>query len=346
MNNDTFFLQLNYAKILGSKLERFKVKKEFPFLAAARCSVCGDSATSKTKTRFVIYEKEHSLNCMCFNCGLSTTLINYLKLYHRSLFDEFLFDKLKIARKTNNNPIISTKEFIPEKIQAKSVKLDLPYIADLEDSHLAKKYVSSRKLPVYNFQYTDKFFEFSKQYNETLVCGKIDEPRLIIPFYDRQGNVFAYQGRSFKPNVAQKYITIILNTKIPKIFGLDRLDIKKEILLVEGPLDSLFLPNSLASVNASLTSTADKLVSGININPSDIVIILDNEPRNESVVKQYEKAIRAGYKIVIWPKTLQQKDINAMVLDSINPLSVIRKNTFRGLEAQLQFNTWNKWNKI
>lgn len=342
MNQDTFFLQLNYAKILGSKLERFKVKKEFPFLAVARCPICGDSATNKTKTRFYIYEKEHTLNAMCHNCGLSTTLINFLKLHFKPLFDEFLFDKLKINGK--QTPIIKTKieEFIPQKITPRTVSLDLPYVADLPVEHYAAKYVAQRKLPVYNFQYTDRFFEFSSQYNDALSTNIKDEPRLIIPFYDREGNVFAYQGRSFNSNAAQKYITIIINPKIPKIFGIDRLDIKKEILLVEGPIDSLFLPNCIASVNASLTATANKLVAGININPDSVIVILDNEPRNESVVKQYEKAIRAGYRTVIWPKTIQQKDINAMVLDSINPLAIIKKNTFKGLEAQLNLNNWKK----
>jgi hypothetical protein len=342
MNQDTFFLQLSYAKILGSRLERFKIKKEFPFLANSRCPVCLDSATNKTKTRFYIYEKEHQLNVMCHNCGLSTTLINFLKLHFKPLFDEFVFDKLKINGK--QAPIITKKveEFVPQKIAPRSVVLDLPYVADLPEDHEAVKYVVQRKLPVYNFQYAPRFFEFSKQYNDTLSGNTKDEPRLIIPFYDRSGNVFAYQGRSFNPKSAQKYITIIINPKIPKIFGIDRLDTKKEILLVEGPIDSLFLPNCLASVNASLTATANKLVTGININPNSVVVILDNEPRNESVVKQYDKAIRAGYRTVIWPKTIQQKDINAMVLDGINPLTVIKKNTFRGLEAELQFNSWKK----
>ncbi len=338
MNSDTFFLQLNYAKILGTKLERFKIKKEFPFLAAARCPICNDSAKSQTKTRFNIYEKEHSLNCMCFNCGLSTTLISFLKHHYKQLFDEFLFDKLKISNKSR--PIILQEEFIPEKIKPKSISLDLPYVADLEDSHPAKQYISFRQLPVYNFQYTDKFFEFSKQYNETLICGKTDEPRLIIPFYDRQGNVFAYQGRSFKPNAAQKYITIILNKKIPKIFGIDRLDVTKEILLVEGPLDSLFLPNCLASVNASLSSTADKLVRGININPEQIIIILDNESRSKHICAEYKKAISSGFKIVIWPKKHKEKDINELILSGKDPIKIISENTYTGLAAELQFNSW------
>jgi len=60
------------------------------------------------------------------------------------------------------------------------------------------------------------------------------------------------------------------------------------------------------------------------------------------VVRQYEKAIDAGYRIVIWPKTLQQKDINAMVLDGLNPLSIIKKNTYMGLEAKLLITKWKQ----
>lgn len=341
----TYFLQLNYAKILGTRLERFKIKRESPFLAESRCAVCGDSATDKKKTRFSIYTKNGELNVGCYNCGLSTTLLSYLKTYHRTLFDEYIFDKFKCNRPKHviTTPVESIA--VPEKVPIVSEArlLDLPYVSELPVDHPARVYVLSRQLPDYPFQYTDQFFKFSSQYNEQLSTGKTDECRLVIPFFDPTGRVFAYQGRDLGGRSKNKYITIQLNKKIPKIFGLDRLDVNKEILIVEGPLDSLFLPNALASVNASLVSTANKLLHGINKPQASIVIVLDNEPRNATIVAEYKKAIESGYRIVLWPREVDGiKDINEMVLRGVDPLKVIKKNTYSGLEAQLKFATWKK----
>lgn len=339
--NDPFYLQLNYAKILGSKLEKFKVKRESSFLAAARCPICNEG-TSKTKTRFYIYEKDNSINVRCHNCEISTTLINFLRLHYKPLFDEYVFDKLKIVRGVEK-PTIQKTEFIPSAIIKNKVKLDLPLVSELSIDHPAAVYVTSRKLPDYPFQFAERFFEFSKQYNKELVSGKTDEPRLIIPFFDRQGNVFAYQGRSFNPFAAQKYITIIVNAKHPKIFGLDRIDFTEKIILVEGPIDSLFLPNAIASVNASLTATANKLIAGLNIDPSRLTLVFDNEPRSKHICLEYKKAISFGYKIVIWPKSIKHlKDINDIIIAGLSPINIINKNTFQGLEAQLNFNQWKR----
>lgn len=336
-----YHVQVKYAKLAGSSIERFKVKKHSPFMASGRCPVCGDSAKSKTKTRFVIYEKNKDLNVTCFNCGLSTTLFGFLKSNNRPLFDEWIFETYKSNKKIETDTL---EDFVPEKIEPIILKkeLDLEMVADLPIDHPAVEYVQSRRLPDYPFQFTPKFLEFSKQYKNELEPGNRDGPRLIIPFFDRKGNIYAYQGRDLTGQSKLKYITISIDKKMPKIFGLDRVDIKKPILLVEGPLDSLFLPNCLASVNANLSATAKRLVTGLNLEPTNLTLVLDNEPRNKTILDQYEKAIANGFRIVIWPKTVTQKDVNDMVLAGLDPLNIIMKNTYSGLLAKLQLNSWRK----
>lgn len=339
--NDDYFLQVSYAKILGSRLERFRIKKESPFLAAARCPVCGDSAKVKTKTRFQIYEKNHSLNCMCFNCGLSTTLLSFLKLHNKALFDEFLFEKFR-----HNAPAVK-KEFVPQvvkyEISPETNELDLPLVSDLPDDHFAKQYIKSRKLPNYPFYYANKFYEYSSQFNDTFSSNKRDEARIVIPFFDRKGKIFAYQGRDLSGHSNQKYVTVKINDKTPLLFGFERLCLNKPILLVEGPLDSLFLGNAMASVNASLATTANWFLKGTKIDGGLLTIVLDNEPRNKAVVAEYEKAIESGLKIVIWPKAVDQyKDINEMIMNGIDPVALIKSNTYQGLTAKIFYNNWKK----
>ena len=342
MDHQDYHLQLKYAKLAGSSIERFKVKKHSPFLAVGRCPVCGDSAKSKSKTRFTVYEKNKDLNVTCFNCGLSTTLFSFLKSNNKPLFDEWIFEAYKSTSKIKSTD--SIEDFVPEKIQPVVLKkrLDLEMVSDLPDDHPANEYIRSRGLPDYPFQFAPRFLEFSKQFKNELQPGNRDGPRLIIPFFDRKGNIYAYQGRDLTGQSGLKYITIAIDPRMPKIFGLDRLDPKKPILLVEGPLDSLFLPNCLASVNANLASTGKKLVDGLNLEPTKLTLVLDNEPRNKAVLEQYERAIANGFRIVIWPKQVTQKDVNDMVLAGLDPLDIIEKNTYSGLLAKLQLNTWRK----
>jgi hypothetical protein len=74
-------------------------------------------------------------------------------------------------------------------------------------------------------------------------------------------------------------------------------------------------------------------------------LIYDNEPRNKDIVKMMQDAIKSGHNIVIWPDTMQGKDINEVIMSGISPdeiESIISSNTFKGLQAQIKFNMWKK----
>ena len=145
--------------------------------------------------------------------------------------------------------------------------------------------------------------------------------------------MFAFQGRAFgKEN--PKYITIILDPTRDKIYGLNRLDKNNPIFAVEGPIDSLFLDNCIA-------------VGGADFNklPLDYTIIFDNERRNKEVLKQIEKTITKGYKVVLWPDDVKEKDINEMILSGMTKEDVkriITKNTYQGNMALIKLTTWRK----
>ena len=341
----SLFLELKYARILGQSLLLWKIKNNSPFSAQSRCPICLDSNKSKTLCRFHVREYQGSCFVNCFNCGYSTNLVSYLKVYHPSLYSEFVFERYRVVGKDDepvvrtDKPTISDEDLIPTRNDFEEpFSLDLPYVSDLPKDHPARLYVASRKLPRYPFQYAENFYDFSSQFNKELSSGKRDEPRLIIPFYDRKGSVFSYQGRDLSGKSKQKYITITVDTKVPKIFGVERCDFKTPIKIVEGPLDALFLSNCLASVNASLMATAKKLSAVVK--KENITLIYDCEPRNAVICDMYEKAIDAGYKIVIWPNNQIQKDINDLVMSGKNPEQIVEKHTYSGLMAQLKFHKW------
>ena len=75
---------------------------------------------------------------------------------------------------------------------------------------------------------------------------------------------------------------------------------------------------------------------------SDCIYVYDNEPRNREIVNRIDKTINGGYKVVIWPKSIVEKDINDMVLGGHKIMSVLESNTYSGLQAKVKFNNWKK----
>jgi hypothetical protein len=106
------------------------------------------------------------------------------------------------------------------------------------------------------------------------------------------------------------------------------------VYITEGPFDSTFIHNAIALCGAD----GDVGNWGID-NP---VWIYDNEPRNREILSRISRVIETGQKIVIWPSTIKEKDINEMILSGLDVQSVIELNTYSGLEAKLKFTTWKK----
>jgi hypothetical protein len=75
---------------------------------------------------------------------------------------------------------------------------------------------------------------------------------------------------------------------------------------------------------------------------SSPVWIYDNEPRNKEITDRISKTIDSGQSVVIWPDSIDDKDINDMVMSGLDVMSVIESNIYSGLEAKLKFTTWKK----
>lgn len=81
-------------------------------------------------------------------------------------------------------------------------------------------------------------------------------------------------------------------------YGLWRVDPKKKVYVVEGPIDSLFIPNTIAMVGAgAIENLHDRLIG------TEVVYVLDNEPRNKQIVNYMDRLINKGCKICICPPT-------------------------------------------
>jgi hypothetical protein len=120
---------------------------------------------------------------------------------------------------------------------------------------------------------------------------------------------------------------------------MDRVDLNKQVKLVEGPVDSLFLNNCVASSDANLALSV-KLIDA-----KEKILIFDNQKRNRELCGLMQDAIKLGHNIVIWPDYIKSKDINDMIVAGISKdeiETIISSNSFSGLEAQTRFTFWKK----
>ena len=333
------YIDTKFLNLLSTRLPKFKRKSENLF--NFRCPHCGDSKKSSSKARGFVYRKKNDMFFKCHNCGVGQTLGNLIKFLDPTMYKEYVFERFKDGKVESEKPEF---DFTPSKIlkskTANEKQLDsLKRFDQLVTTHPAKKFVFDRLIPK---EHWDKFFFCSKffEWTNSIVPNKFpslqyDHPRVVIPFYDRAGNFFAFQGRAFGKE-QPKYITIKFDETKQKIYGIDRIDLNKPVMITEGPIDSLFLDNAIALAGADAV---------VNIQHEQCTMIFDNEPRNEHIVNRMKTAVDKKFNLVIWPESLKYKDINDMIIagmSSTKVSSLIHSSTYCGLEAHQHINNWKR----
>jgi hypothetical protein len=321
------FVDVKYINLISSRLQKFKKVKNN--LYNFRCPLCGDSQRNKSKARGYLYQVKNNTNFKCHNCGINISFSNFLKEIDPSTQQHYAFEKFKEGNTGRNFVVEEPKFEFKAPVFKKFEQLNIPKASSNPD---ANEYLIKRKLNPDKFYYTDKFKEWTNSLIHTFDDTKYDEPRIIIPLYYNY-KLIGYQGRALGPSKV-KYITIMLDEEAPKIYGLDQINKEETVYVAEGPFDSTFISNAIAMCGAD----ADLDKWGIG----NRVWIYDNEPRNTEIVSRYASAIARGERIVIWPTSIKEKDINDMVLSGLNVQRVIESNQYSGLEAKLKFTTWKK----
>ena len=319
-------IDAKYISLVSSRLQKFKKVKAD--LYNFRCPICGDSQKNKNKARGYMYVVKNNTNFKCHNCGASLSLNNFLKKIDTTLYKQYTLEKFKEGH-TGRNFVTDEPEFKFKKPIFKK-KLNLPKASE---NDFGKEYLTKRKLDPDKFYYAENFMEWSNTQKQTFDRIIKDEPRIIIPLYDESKTLIGFQGRALKSSTT-KYITVMLDEEAPKIYGLETIDRKLPIYVVEGPFDSTFVNNSVA-----LCGSDGDLGY---LEGSDTILVYDNEPRNREIVGRIERCIDRNQKVVIWPSNIVEKDINDMVLAGHDVMSMIKLNTYSGLEAKIKFNTWKK----
>jgi len=288
-----------------------------------RCPICGDSQKNKSIKRGHLKYHNNGMESFwfyrCFNgdCSANSSwsaenfLKNQFPMIHKTYVRDLIRNKKsgsdveeikrlnKVIQKQNEEKL---KEQEKKKLteEHKDTKFFVPINSDKH--HLcekAREVCESRKIPKSR---SDRFF--------VATDGKYKN-RLVIPFYDSKNQIYYYQCRDLVGNPV-KYLNRTTN-KDNAIYNIDNLDESKPVCVLEGPIDSMFIENSIATMGVGITNVMEKKLDSL-----DCYYILDNDEAGSVFAK---KLLMKGKKVFLWmdfmkfyrlPKEI--KDINDLYL--------------------------------
>lgn len=339
MNNT--FIQYKYIILESPNLQGFKQVSNN--LWNFRCPICGDSVKNKNKRRGYFYLREGEYRFHCHNCGIDKSFLNFLYEVNSELYKEYkkecAFNTLKTNKNINELCSKQSKKIPNIKIVSNNY---LTPLTELDNEHPAIVYVRSRCIPKSKYERLFWTENFNELVSSTISNSyeNVQKPNAGIVFTIRAFDatnypIIGYQIRSIDKNIPKnKRFMICKEQGHTGVFGLDFLDESKQIYVVEGPFDSLFLPNSIAVFTSGIWRV--KLQNAIYIN--------DCEPRNKQIVEQIQKCINIGLNVTLLPHKYNSLDINDIVckykLNENELVDLIKQNTFNGLTAKLKLSKW------
>lgn len=310
-----------------------------------RCCYCGDSQKNLYKARGYHFVKDQSLIYKCHNCGKSTSSVNFIKdnfpMVHKEYVKEWLTESGRKPKKKKLPP--STKFKFTPRYDLLNKTEDLKAIAvPVTENATARNYLLDRG--VAEFMMKDLWFisnasslsHLHKNYSGRQLGN---DPRILLPFFSEDGEMIGLTGRAINDSPL-RYLTMRFRDDVPLIFNANNVDKTKTIYVTEGPIDSLFLPNSIAVAGSDFKKLSDQY-------KENAILIYDNEPRNKEIIKKIGEVIDLGYKVCIWSdKRVEDcKDINDMIQSGISELElleIINDCTTFGLSAKLKLTEYKR----
>ena len=333
--------------MVASRLDVCKWKNEKTL--NHRCPYCGDSQTNPHKARGYHFVVEQNFVYKCHNCGKSTSSVHFLKDnfpdIHREYLKEYLQEKggTKIKVKKRKMPSANDFKFVPKsKPLNTTVENNLPAVCvSAWERGDARKYLQDRKIDddiikkLLFVQQAQSLSFLDTKYKERVLGN---DSRIVFPFYAENGELIGISGRAINDSPL-RYLTMRFVDDVPLIYNINNVDKSKTIYVTEGPIDSLFLPNSIAVGGSDF-----KKIQNLKENA---IIIYDNEPRNTEIVKKIDEVIDLGFTVCIWGDKRVEglKDINDMIMNGMTQneiVEVINSCTYSGLSAKLKLQEYKK----
>lgn len=262
-----------------------------------RCNVCGDSKKSKYKRRGWILKQKTPWMYYCFNgsCNATMPAHVWLKKYFYQHYIDYVketmqMEKVDITIKETSQPV---EVNLPKEEQVFNID-DLKYFKPIMSNEhnkffkIAKCLCETRKIPV---EVWKKWF--------VAIDGKY-VGRLIIPFYDDKGFIYYFQARALSSDYSNKYINMVEN-RDEAIYNIHFIDRKKPVMLVEGPIDSLFLENAIAVCGLKFGEKIQKSIDEIK---PHYLLDYDKDGMSKSL-----ELLMQGKSVFLWEKFKRENNL-------------------------------------
>lgn len=263
MSDDKEILLELLHEILGDEKQHYESKGQIAF----DCPICDED---RHKGNLEINYLQHVYKC--WSCGD----INNTKGSLGKLFDQFGNKKQKKVYK-----LLQPEEFKPKEEKVQKLRLPESFTLFKDSSTVypvrrqAYNYLKNRGI-------TDDIIEKYK----IGFCDKgSHKGRIVVPSYNKKGELTYYIARSWDPNTKAKYKNPIAE-KDKIIFNEYLIDWGKDIFLVEGVFDGFFLPNSIPMLGKHMSELLFN--SLYNKSKGNIIIALDGDAW-ENAKKLYEE---------------------------------------------------------
>lgn len=271
-----------------------------------RCPFCGDSKKSARKKRGNYYLEDGMYKCYNGECQIYCDSFRLVAELESKPLSQVKADFFK-HEKSGGGDFEYVQELQPKHTNNEPEKFVVPSSWTMLTDEL-KEYVHSRMLQTApNVQ------------GELLLFYNTESRRLVIPWI-MNGKIAYYQERALSPHQQPKYLFPKATTGRP-LYGIDNVSSSYPwIFYLEGALDSIWVKNGTAAGSISLSSTQSETLS--NYIEHEVVYFPDNPWVDKAARENIRKLSEThkGLKVWMWPKGIQEKDVNELVCNRNDPM--------------------------
>lgn len=282
--------------------------KEMAGRITLACPYCGDSHTDHNKKRGNLYWD--TLQYHCFNCSVHTNAYQLLKDNHIKLQNTEdsiqIIDYIQEHKLAVNDIEVLQHDVFKTTFDLSPTRAELKKhfgFRDVEPGDPAFFYLRDRMLSnkLENFMYSPR------------------DRRIVVLNLAPENKVIGFQTRSINKRSNSRYLTYDLEKiyqefgkelkvteetlvgikKLSTLFGVMLTDFQREVTMFEGPIDAMFMQNSIGLATATRSTLEFDEIPTIRY-------MFDNDDTGKK--KMIEK-LKRGKKIFVWQKFLEETSL-------------------------------------
>jgi len=273
---------------------------------AIRCPICGDNPRKK-RGNFLLDREPYMYVCHNGDCeaGSGFYITEFMDWTHPEYKQQWINEVLRATRESEQKQaerkarVLRDKFMVERRLPTKTVEEKDPRIDIVNIPELVKKNGDGMQHLRSMMEYPDAV-EWCKGrhipsdiYKRFLYAPQGSLwGRIIIPFDDIKGNMYFYQARTIIGH-EPKYRNA--KTDIRPIYNYYQVDMNKPVMVLEGPIDSMFVENSIATLGTKYNTELLEMFD-------DLYFIFDDDkPGRATALKHLEK----GKQVFMWKKFIK-----------------------------------------